>query len=468
MKSPARLDTDDANAKSGNVTATRHPFDLLVMLLLVVGFFVGPLKLLGTSWLSYVTVDGLAILIVALTFAQRVGSRRPVITASPLTIPILLIVGMCFLELANPDAPFIRSILGLRSWVLYLAFLFVGLYTLRAVEQVERLYTVLLVLGVVTASYGIYQWQVGPESFASWSDYYGAYARTMWSAAGGHEVFRAFSTFVLPNAFGSNMGLLMILALAVAASPRIRTLWRGAAAGAFALMGAGIAASGTRAPVVHLMLAAGMGLLFVSGGRRRVRIAGLAGAMVVVALLMVVFLVGPVVSDRFYTIFDPDTFFWKWFGALRFGIAIAQQHPFGAGLGYTAGVPQFVANAAFRGLDTTPVDSGYGAAAAELGIVGLGLFAYFAFKVGVEGYRAWNALPAGLLRDLMLGPALLAATYPLVSVIYVPQAMLPSSIYFWLLVGMLMKAPNLQKGLDANSVSPPEVYPREQSRPLRH
>ena len=67
----------------------------------------------------------------------------------------------------------------------------------------------------------------------------------------------------------------------------------------------------------------------------------------------------------------------------------------------------------------------------------------------------------GRLRDLLLGPALFASTYPIVSVIFQPQATLPSSIYSWLLIGMLMKAPVLQKGLDEDKVRRTQMHARE-------
>ena len=47
------------------------------------------------------------------------------------------------------------------------------------------------------------------------------------------------------------------------------------------------------------------------------------------------------------------------------------------------------------------------------------------------------------LKILLLGPALIAGTYPIVSVIAQPQATLPSSIYVWLLVGMIVRASTL-------------------------
>jgi len=129
------------------------------------------------------------------------------------------------------------------------------------------------------------------------------------------------------------------------------------------------------------------------------------------------------------------------------------------GMGYTAGVPQFIADPAIRELPTLNVDSGYGAAAAELGWLGLALFAYFAVKVGIEGLRTWRGLPAGRLRELLLGPAVFAGVYPIVSVISQPQAVLPASIYFWLLIGMLMKAPALQRALDADHLLCSKVHP---------
>jgi putative inorganic carbon (HCO3(-)) transporter len=427
----------------------RHwrPVELVLMLLLVVGFSLGPLKLLGTSWLSYLSADGLAIVVLVMTFGKRVLVRRPVFASSPLSVPLLLLGVYCILQLGNPVSPFIRSVLGLRSWLLYLGFFFVGLYTLRSVRQIEQLYVVLLTLGLITGAYGVYQWQVGPQSFASWSDYYGRYAKLAWSAESG-AVFRAFSTFVAAGTFGGNMALLMLLAFGVAASPRVTPRWRILAAVTFSVMGAGIAASGSRGPVAHLLLSAALALILIPGVWPRVGVAFKGAILGGVATLLVAFLIGPAISERFYTILDPQTFFWKWFGPLSYGIQVAQQHPLGMGLGYSAGVPQFIGSRVFQDLPTTNIDSGYGSAAAELGLIGLVLFTYFSFKVGVEGLRAWNRLPVGRLRDLLLGPALIAGTYPIVSVIIQPQATLPSSIYSWLLVGILMRAPTLETESD--------------------
>jgi hypothetical protein len=434
--------------------------DQALWILLVVAFFLGPVKLLGGSWLSYLSADGLAALVLLVVFTDRVVTRKPLFAASPLSLPLVLLGAFCVAELINPEAPFIRSILGVRSWLLYLSFYFVGLYTFRSLAQLERLYSLLLALGLLTAIYGVYQWQSGPESFASWSDYYGRYARLAWIAQSG-TVFRAFSTFVAAGTFGGNMALLMLIALGVTASSRIPVGWRVAAGFTFAAMGVGIAASGSRGPAAHLLLAAVVSLAFIPGFRQRVAVGFKALSLTLVAVAAVALFIGPAMTERYASIFDPEAFFWKWFGPFTNGLRIALGHPFGMGLGYTAGIPQFVSSAAFQGLPATNIDSGYGSAAAELGLVGLGLFLYLAAKVGIEGFRIWRALPPGRLRDLLLGPALMAVTYPLVSVIAQPQATLPSSIYYWLLIGMLMKAPAIQRRLDKDQRLRSEEQARE-------
>src|SRR3989454_1032874 len=154
---------DHWNSGGGRLQG-HHLTEVLVMVLLVVGFFLRPVKLLGTSWFSYLSADGLALLILLAVFTERITRRKPLFAASPLSVPLLLLAAGCLLELANPDAPLMRSALGLRSWLLYLGFYFVGLYTLRSVQQLERLYSLLLALGFVTAVYGVYQWRARPPA----------------------------------------------------------------------------------------------------------------------------------------------------------------------------------------------------------------------------------------------------------------------------------------------------------------
>jgi hypothetical protein len=434
--------------------------DGVVLVLVVVGFFLGPLKLMGESWLAYLLPDVLAAVAIVLYLGERIVAGRQLFAPSPLTMPLLLLATYCVIQLLNPESPFVRSVLGLRSWLLYLGLYFVGLYSCRSTRQLERLYGLLIALGVVTAAYGVVQWRTGPQAFATWSEYYGQYARLAWSAESG-RVFRAFSTFVSPGAFGTNMALIMLLAFVVAAARTTPLRWRLLVTAAFALMGVGIGVSGSRGPAAYLLIAGGLLLVIAPGARARIAATTKAAALAALALGVAVSQVGLVATERFGTIFEPESFFWKWFWPLSRGVHLALEHPLGMGMGYTAGVPQFVSDPLFRELPTTNIDSGYGSAAAELGMPGLLLFGFFALRVGMEGVRVWRALPPGRQKDLLLGPALWAAAYPIVSVIAQPQASLPSSIYFWLLVGMLMQAAALPREGHADRVLPAPLPARQ-------
>lgn len=439
---------------------TGHAADNVLFLLLIVGFFLGPMKMMGNPWIAYLLPDLLAVLAILLCLG---GGLFP---KSPLTKPILLLGLYCILELANPNSTFLRSILGLRSWLLYLGMYFVGINIFRSVRQLQWYCSLLVILGVVTGLYGVYQWYQGPEAIADWSEHYAQQAGIQWlshTKEGKYVlVWRALSTFVAAGSFGGNMSLVMALAFSVAISRTVSSGWRLISVAAFAVMAMGIAASGSRSAVVRLVVMGAMVPFLFPGLWSKMRLSVSTSAVLAVALVLVSSYVGPVVSERFASLLDPMPFVWQWYERIVASVKLALDNPLGLGLGYTAGVPSFLRDdPLFRDLQITNMDSGYGSVALELGLLGLLLFIYFAFKTGIEGLKAWKKLPPGRLKDLLLGPALWAGALPVFSIIEQPQASLPSDMYFWLLVGMLMKASALQGSSHANRLLRPALHARK-------
>jgi hypothetical protein len=166
-------------------------------------------------------------------------------------------------------------------------------------------------------------------------------------------------------------------------------------------------------------------------------IAVVAGALVALSPI------APTVAERFQTLLDPQQFIEVWVERIISGAQTSIANPVGVGLGYTAGVPSFLKSDLFKDLPVQNMDSGYGAAALELGIIGSLIFLFFCIKIGIESVKAWRAIPSRRTKDLLLGPVLWMASYPLWSVIAPPQATLPSSIFFWLLLGIIVKARTL-------------------------
>ena len=413
----------------------------MVWILLAVAFLIGPFRSGGRGWLTYILPDAIGLIAIAAVYSQSLANRRRLLQRSPLTTPIILLAAFCLFEMFNPTAPFLRSLAGIRSWILYLAFFFVGFHVVTSKESLRRFYWLLIVLGVTTALYGVYQWQGGPESLGVFGSKNVDYAEGLtWLPIEGEAVFRALSTFTAPGIFAANMAFLMALTVGAIGSRYLTNWSRLISAVAFAVMGLGIAVSGSRSGVVHLMM---MFLLLPIVGTSfssRIRALVVGSLVAVLSLWFIAGRVGIVLSERFATIFDTDSIFELYLARMVHAAKVAVSNPLGSGLGYTAGIPRFIDSETLRGLPTTNVDSGYGSAAAELGLVGLIIFIYFAVKIGVWGIRAWKALPPGVTKDLLLGPALWAGIYPIFAIAAQPQAQLPSSIYFWLLIGALMGA----------------------------
>src|SRR5205823_4863769 len=106
----------------------------------------------------------------------------------------------------------------------------------------------------------------------------------------------------------------------------------------------------------------------------------------------------------------------------------AWRTPLGKGLGYTAGMPILLNKGqAFSEVETLNVDSGIGAAAAELGILGVLIFLYLLLQLASCPLQSWRRIPEGALKDLMLVPVTFALTFSITSVLVPMSASLPYS-----------------------------------------
>jgi len=416
-------------------------WEVLVALLIGVGFFLGPLKIGYGGWLAYAIPETLGVLLLLRWLAGELNEGGITLRSHPLLLPFLALTGYLLLELFNPEAPLIRSVFGLRSWLMYTAFVFVGYAGFRSLAQVERLYRVLVVLGVVTSAYGIWQWREGPAGLASLGGQYASYTATSgvmpWETTDG-PIFRAISTFVSATSFAVNTTFPILMAVSLVLSRRSGAIAKASAIAAIVFMGGAMATTGSRfGPAFLFGAVLVIGYLYRSG-----RILLLVLPLGLLSIEIGASITMDSMGGRFLTLFDPETYFWKWFNPLAGGFMIGVEHPFGKGLGYAAGLPTFAETAALRDLPagaTNTIDSGYGMVAAELGILGLPLFLWFAWAVGVAGLRAWRALPPES-RSNFVAPAVWAVAFPAYTVFAAPHASLPTSAYLWLLIGMFLRA----------------------------
>lgn len=431
------------------LAAMAASWELLIALGFGVAFFIGPVKILHGGWVPYVIPELLAGLILLRWAVTQVQTGGLFFKGTPLSTPFLWLFGYLLIELGNPAAPILRSLFGLRSWLIYTLMLFVGYAIYRGADQVERLLRILVVIGVATAVYGIYQWREGPFALEALGGGYVRYAREsgymFWSTREGGSAFRAPGAYTSSGAFGTNMGLLIVLALGPIISRATPATRRIAYAVAVLIMGMAIPCTGSRAPIAYL----GGSLIVVCILLRRYSALFFVAPMAFLAWTVGNILTRGSMVTRYATLAEPETFLWKWFGPL-FGSVRMVDEPFGRGLGYAVGVPSLLGGAGWTDLPLNTVDSGYGAVAQELGPPGLAIFVWFAFTVGREAARAWRALPPGTTRDIFLGPAVYGIAFPVWTLLATPHASLPASCYFWLFIGMLLRAGTMSREASAS------------------
>jgi hypothetical protein len=421
------------------LAAVAASWELLIVLMFGVVFFIGPVKILNGGWAPYVIpelVTGLVLLKWAVTQMQTGGTF---FKGTPLSTPFLWLVGYLLVELGNPAAPVLRSMFGLRSWLIYTVMLFVGYSVYRGADQVEKFYRVLVVIGVATALYGIYQWRQGPFALEALGGGYVRYAREsgymFWADHVVGPAFRAPGSYTSSAAFGVNMGLLIVLALGPLMSrstPRTRRIAYGVAV---LTMGVAIPCSGSRAPIAYL----GGSLIVIAVLMRRYKAVIFVAPMAFLAWTLGSGVTAGRFVERYATLTDPNTYLWKWLRPLVGSISTVNE-PFGRGLGYAVGVPSLLGGGGWTEFQLNTVDSGYGAVTQELGLPGLAIFTWFAITLGIQTAKAWRALSPGVTRDMFLGPAVYGIAFPVWTLIAAPHASLPSSAYFWLLIGMLLRA----------------------------
>ena len=305
----------------------------------------------------------------------------------------------------------------------------------------------ILVLSTVTAIYGIYQWHQGPAALLGQNATLDFFAERM-TWGGGREgdtsVFRAFSTFVMPGSFELNMALGLIVALVLIGAKGTPRRSRHLVIAAMPLMAAGLVASGSRSPLVILVL--GIAVLSVL---RRGRSTGVALLLSVAAVWGAVSLTTSLVGWRYATLLDLGFVNARWLGPLRYTFTIAMHNPLGKGLGYAVGMPvlgrvasahsfsldTYATGSLSHGIQTTNVDSGLGIAAAELEFPGVLIFLMLLASLALCPFRSWQRTADAPLKDLLLAPVTMALVFVMTAAVSSLNASLPQSIYFWILIG---------------------------------
>ncbi|KQR96532.1 hypothetical protein ASG12_20625 [Williamsia sp. Leaf354] len=282
----------------------------------------------------------------------------------------------------------------------------------------DHLITIMMVLGLGTGLYGIYQQFVGADALAAQGFAYNTDIRF----AGG--LLRSFSTFGQPFPFALFMMLVLLVcgSVAVAQPRRPRNL-------VFLVLTPIYLAAMSTAVVRAAFLGLLIGLLWIGFHRYRKLLTALGIGAVVAAAITAVFS-GPVLS----TFLSSNSLGERGTGWSD-SITSILGHPFGIGLGTTGSAAEVVAIATRSSSAPYQPDNYYIKVAIELGPLALWVFVGVIVVAVLHTVRASRVATDPVDRNLCVGVSAAAVAVAAAAVVSTYFEIFPDDAYFWLLLG---------------------------------
>lgn len=150
--------------------------------------------------------DELLFIIMIVIWAYKYAKDRNLdgFKQTPLDMPILLFIGAMFTVLIFNSSDFTISLEGFRATIQYMLWYFVVIQILKDKNGAKRLCTFFVIIVGIMSIHGVYQYIVGVETPAQWTDSNEVGVRT-----------RVFSILTSPNILGSLMTLTLPLSIAL-------------------------------------------------------------------------------------------------------------------------------------------------------------------------------------------------------------------------------------------------------------
>lgn len=442
------------NVPAGNLRNTWTDIfrsDTLVHLCLFVsiaaGCFQGYLKDRFAGPVPYVLSDAAFLAGAFFWFASLVVFRRGFEGPRRTVAVVLGLIAVPFLYLVLAAAPLPIELAGLRAWSVMPVACLIGLSVVRTPGHVRAYIGWIVLLCVVTAVYGIRQYQIGPAAALSISDLaterHGSSVFYALAAAGASE-FRAFSTFTFPAPFAGMMVFGMLLVAGAAVSRNTATGWRVLCVLLLPLFFQGMTVSGTRAGLVTLLV----GLVVIARFRRFDWRAVALTAPLLLATHFAAILTSGRAFERFSSVVVREGLLWTYVaGPISVAWRTLPDAPFGLGLGRTGvGVPYRLANTMPKGFFIWS-DGDIGRAAVEMGVVGLLLVCVILFFLLPIAYHAVRTLLFADRdgEDIAIGVGALVLSTGGLLLIGSPLSTVPHGIIWWFLLGALIKLAMLRQ-----------------------
>lgn len=443
----------------------------LTLFVLLAWFMVEDLvrKFAGNNLAAYAVKDVIYVVLIIGLFADpEVRGKFREVTGRARIALYVLILWAAILMVPTLFQDWRLPIVAFRLDFAYVPLVLVGAMVARDQKGLYSVLAWIAILGAGASMLGIIQAVVGPAFLAPETITPGLdNLVTIRAVSGGGEVFRPSGPFVDPGRYGQVASATMVAGLAASLLKRGRR--RIPALAAAGICAAGVWVSAGRSPLLVAMALILLAAIAPAWSEHRpgfTRMVPLAvvGMIVVVTLSVLYPLLLPSRATYYTSTLDPRSTRSEW--SRRWSDytedtleGIANGGLLGRGTGEESLGRQYLlggANASAAGL--YQVEAGYGAVAAEWGVIGLILWITWMVMWFARGWRSVRSSRGGQIGAMAL--VLYAWTFVLLGFQFfagmqVFQNYLINA-YFWLFSGVVFAAPALVRSLASEQVEDPE------------
>jgi hypothetical protein len=409
----------------------------IVLAAIVVGFFHGWLKVTFPNPATTFLFDALLGLALALVYLKKRDRGNPFFLKTRVGKALTAFYFICFLYLFVPGGPpLIVAVAAMRGWCFASLMYCLGYHLTESITQIKGYFYVLVLLGVITALYGIRQTPEEVRRKAVQDAHFAErYKGIYYATSSGKLELRRFSTFVSSGVFGSVMAFVSIFAIVLFTDPTENKTERILLMGAIVPLAYALVLSGARAALI--MLAAGF--LTIAWYRRKFQTFILLPAILLVALNYGIERTSGNASERYETLLQKDTVVMRMLIPTVIGWRSLQENAIGYGLGKSGySVPFFLSGRTGYN-DYRAADGDLGCLMIEMGVIGLILF----------GRVLWAALRTVYeilvqLRETPVATVALASAASMIIAVMIfpigsPFLGIPTGALTWFFLGTLQK-----------------------------
>jgi hypothetical protein len=367
----AEADTGSIWTRIRAIFQSGYVLNGLMVTAITVGFFHGWLKIRFPNPLTTFLFDGLLCVALALVFFRRERGERFIPRGRVGSALKTFYVVCAFYGLLPLGPPLIVNMAAFRGWCFATLMYSLGFNMTRYLAQVKGYFYVLIILGVITAGYGLRQSPAEIERRMAQDEHFAErYKQTYYAQGGGKRQLRIFSTFISSGAFGSVMAYVTVFAVVLMTDNKATKREKALLILAAIPMCYALFLTGARASFIMLLL----GFVVIAWYRRN-----LVNFIVLPLIVLLAFRLGAQYTGgasvgRYSTLLKLEDVFDRASIPTKLGWKFMMDNPLGGGLGKSGySVPMFLwGKTGYK--DTEWVDGDLGCLMIELGFVGLVFF----------------------------------------------------------------------------------------------